>query len=210
MWRVELIPSLYIELLGYAASFIILVSLTMKSIVKLRWINAAGSALFVVFAFLTRSAPTIVMNLGIIAIDLWYVAKLSRNRKEYQLVKAERGSAYLEFFYNQHRAEIQDIFGDEVFLEAKGFSYFVCDNEIAGLFAWKENSTTECQILIDFVTPRYRDSKIGRYFFEQQLPSFREKGYTHFIYNNVGQKHWKYLEKIGFKHGAMGCFTKEL
>ena len=203
-------PPFYIDLLGYIASFIILVSLTMKSIVKLRWINAAGSALFVVFAFLTRSMPTIVMNLGIIAIDLWYVSRLTHNRKDYQLVKAERGSAYLEFFYEMYRNEIDDIFGDEVFLEAKGFSYFVCDSEIAGLFAWKENTPTECQILIDFVTPRYRDSKIGRYFFEQQLPSFREKGYTHFVYNNVGQKHWKYLERIGFTHGTMGNFTKEI
>jgi GNAT superfamily N-acetyltransferase len=203
-------PPLYIDLLGYIASFIILISLTMKSIVKLRWINAAGSALFVVFAFLTGSTPTIVMNFGIIAIDLWYVTRLTHNRKDYQLIKAERGSAYLDFFYRMHRAEIDDIFGEHVFLEAKGFSYFVCDSEIAGLFAWKENTPTECQILIDFVTPRFRDSRIGRYFFEQQLPLFREKGYTLFIYNNVGPKHWKYLEAIGFIHGAMGCFTKEI
>lgn len=197
-------------MLGYVASFIILVSLTMKSIVKLRWINAAGSALFVVFAFLTRSTPTIVMNFGIIAIDLWYVLHLTQSRKDYQLIKAERGSAFLDFFYFKHRFEIDEIFGDEAFEEAKGFSYFVCDSEIAGLFAWKENTPTECQILLDFVTPKYRDTKIGSYFFEQQLPYFREKGYTHFVYYNVGEGHWKYLEKIGFKHGAIGCFTKEL
>ena len=131
---------MYIDLLGYVGSFIILVSLTMKSIVKLRWINAFGSAVFVAFAFLTRSTPTIVMNFGIIAIDLWYVLRLTHSRKDYRLVKAERGSAYLEFFYQMHQAEIDVIFGDEAFVEAKGFSYFVCDNEIAGLFAWKENT----------------------------------------------------------------------
>ena len=60
-----------IDALGYLASFIILISLTMKSVVKLRWINAAGSLLFVVFAALTRSVPTIVMNAGIMAKDLF-------------------------------------------------------------------------------------------------------------------------------------------
>jgi len=200
----------YIDLLGYVASFIILVSLTMKSIVKLRWINAAGSVLFVVFALVTRSLPTVAMNIGIIVIDLWYISRLSRNKSDYQLVKAERGSAYLEFFFRKHEAEISEIFGESAFAEAKGFSYFVCDNEIAGLFAWKENSTTECQILIDYVTLRYRDTKIGSYFFDRQLPLFREKGYTRFTYNNVGRRHWKYLEKIGFRHESIGCFSKEI
>lgn len=201
---------MYIEILGYVASFIILISLTMKSIVKLRWINAAGSFLFVIFAFLTHSMPTIVMNFGIIAIDLWYVTKLTRSKAEYQLVKAERGSAYLDFFYQKYSSEINSIFGDEAFFEAKGFSYFVCNNEIVGLFAWRENSPTECQILIDFVTPRFRDTKIGRYFFEQQLPSFSEKGFSRFVYINVGKQHWKYLERIGFKSTITGNYVKEI
>lgn len=205
-----MIPAFYINLLGYVASFIILISLTMKSIVKLRWINAAGSFLFVLFALLTKSTPTVFMNLGIIVIDLWYVSRLSRSKAEYQLVKAERGSAYLEFFYQKNQIEICETFGEDAFVDAKGFSYFVCNNEIAGLFAWKENTPTECQILIDFVTPKYRDTKIGKYFFEQQLPSFREKGYTRFVHNDVGQQHWKYLEKIGFRHDTLGTFTKDI
>jgi hypothetical protein len=200
----------YIEGLGYVASFIILVSLTMKSIVKLRWINAAGSALFVLFAFLTRSTPTVVMNLGIIFIDLWYVSRMSRAKSVYELVPAEQGSAYLDFFYRQNKVEIDETFGPDALAHAEGFSYFVCDNEIAGLFAWKENSPTECRIMIDFVTPRYRDTKIGSYFFEKQLPSFRNKGYTRFVYSSVGQKHWKYLGKIGFHHDTLGNFFKEI
>jgi GNAT superfamily N-acetyltransferase len=202
--------SFYIDLLGYVASFIILVSLTMKSLVKLRWINAFGSLLFVVFAFLTHSLPTIVMNLGIVAIDMWFVIRMTKIRADYRLVKAERGSAYLDFFYQTHQKEIDAIFGESAYTEAKGFSYFVCNNEIAGLFAWRENSPTECQIMIDYVTPRYRDTKIGRYFFDQQLPAFREKGYACFVYRGVGERHWKYLEKIGFRHDAIGSFVKEI
>lgn len=201
---------MYIDLLGYTASFIILVSLTMKSIVKLRWINAAGSLLFVVFAYLTRSAPTVVMNLGIIFIDLFFVLKISKVRADYDLVKAERGSAMLDFFYQKHRIDIEQIFGEAAFEDARGFSYFTCNGEIAGLFAWKDVSPTECQILIDYVTPPYRDLKIGTWFFSKQLPFFQEKGYTLFVYENVGKEHWKYLERIGFAHGALGSFSKEI
>ncbi|MCD1655839.1 hypothetical protein K7J14_14165 [Treponema zuelzerae] len=201
---------MYIDLLGYTASFIILISLTMKSIVKLRWINAAGSLLFVVFAFLTRSAPTVVMNVGIIFIDLWFVLRISRIKAEYELVKAERGSALLDFFYSKHRDEIDQIFGETAFEDARGFSYFMCNGEIAGLFAWKDSSPTECQILVDYVTPQYRDLRIGTWFFEKQLPYFKDKGYSRFVYENVGKDHWKYLERIGFVHGALGSFSKEI
>ena len=200
----------YIDLLGYVASFIILVSLTMKSIVKLRWINAAGSLLFVAFAVLTRSWPTVVMNVGIIAIDMLFVMSLSRKAGDYRLVKAERGSAWLEFFYETNRVEIDGIFGPDAFADAKSFSYFVCNGEIAGLFAWKEISPTECQILIDFVAPRFRDTKIGRYFFDKHISAFREKGYARFLYKDVGPKHWKYLEKIGFSRESPGCYSKTI
>jgi hypothetical protein len=202
--------NLYVELLGYAASFIILISLTMKSIVKLRWINAAGSLLFVVFAVLTRSWPTVVMNVGIIFIDVIFVMSLSRKAGDYRLVKAERGSAWLEFFYETNRTEIESIFGPDAFAAAKSFSYFVCNGEVAGLFAWKELSTTECQIVIDFVTPRFRDTKIGRYFFDRHISAFREKGYARFVYKDVGRAHWKYLEKIGFTREGEGCYSKTI
>lgn len=200
----------YIDLLGYAASFIILVSLTMKSIVKLRWINAIGSLLFVLFAFLTKSTPTIVMNLGIIVIDLWYVLGITVKHSDYHLVKAERGSAWLEFFYKSNKIEIDDIFGSDAFDDAKNFSYFVCNKEIVGLLAWKERTPVECLIVIDFVTPRFRDFKIGKYFFLQHLSIFREKGYSLLMYENVGKRHWKYLEKLGFIESSRGCFVKDI
>ena len=57
----------WIDALGYLASLVILVSLTMRSIVRLRVVNALGSVLFVAFAALTRSLPTVVMILGIVA-----------------------------------------------------------------------------------------------------------------------------------------------
>jgi len=200
----------YIDLLGYVASFIILISLTMKSIVKLRWINAIGSLLFVIFAFLTKSTPTVVMNLGIILIDIWYVLGISFRHSDYHLIKAERGSAWLEYFYKSNKIEIDGIFGADVFNEAKNFSYFVCNNEIVGLLAWKELSPIECRIMIDFVTPRFRDFKIGTYFFIQHLSIFREKGYSRLIYVHVGKRHWKYLGKLGFSETSTGCFSKDI
>lgn len=191
--------TLYIDLLGYLASFIILVSLTMRSIVKLRVINALGSALFVCFAVLTGSMPVLVMNLGIILIDLWYVYGLRRKKTAYTLVPLEKDSAFLEYFYQKHRTEIEAIFGPDVRSLAEGYSCYLADTEAAGLFAWQSQPDGRCRILIDFVTPRYRDTRIGSYFFGEQLKSFAARGFRVLVYRRVGETHWKYIEKIGFR-----------
>lgn len=202
--------SVYVEILGYVGSFVILISLTMKSIVKLRWINAAGSFLFVIFAFLTNSTPTVVMNVGIIIIDIWFVYQLSKTKADYKLVKAERDSAMLQFFYEQNQKEIDSIFGISAFAESEELSFFMCNGSIAGLFGWKQEKNKICHILIDFVTVPYRDTKIGTYFFEKQLPYFKTKGFEKFIYTNISESHWKYLKKIGFKELELGNFEKEI
>jgi len=191
--------TLYIDILGYLASFIILVSLTMRSIVKLRVINALGSALFVAFAVLTGSMPVLVMNLGIILIDLWFVYVLRRTRMAYTLVPVEKDSAFLEYFYQKHRLEIEEIFGTDSRSLADGYSFYLADAEAAGLFAWQSQPDGQCRILIDFVTPRYRDTRIGSYFFSDQLKRFASRGFRVLVYRHVGAKHWKYIEKIGFR-----------
>lgn len=200
----------WIEALGYLASLIILVSLTMKSIVKLRWINAAGSLLFVAFAYMTRSFPTVFMNVAIVAIDVWFVLRLSHGRSEYRMVPAERDSGLLLFFHETNKGELDSLFGPTAFNDAARFSWYLCDNEVAGLFAWRETAPGECRIYIDFVTARYRDTRIGRYFFDSNLSSFREQGYRTLVYRDVGSRHWDYLRKIGFREDDPGCFVKEI
>jgi len=51
-----------LELTGYFASILILVSLLMSSAVKLRIINAIGAAVFTVYGILIHSYPTAFLN----------------------------------------------------------------------------------------------------------------------------------------------------
>ncbi|MGL1892104.1 MAG: hypothetical protein OCD02_10795 [Spirochaetaceae bacterium] len=66
----------FLELFGYLGSFVVLVSLTMSSIVKLRWINLLGATMFTIYALMIGAYPAIFMNAGIIVIDIYYLIKL--------------------------------------------------------------------------------------------------------------------------------------
>ena len=80
----------FIQILGYAASFIIFISLTMKSIVKLRVLNAVGCVVFVVFAFKTNSWPAVVMNIGIVFIDMYYLYGILRKKDTFEMVEGNK------------------------------------------------------------------------------------------------------------------------
>ncbi|AGC77257.1 hypothetical protein LX97_01564 [Nonlabens dokdonensis] len=64
-----------IDLVGYAASFIVLLSFFMKSINTLRTVNSLGCALFIIYGFLFDSPnlPIIITNVGILVVNGYYL-----------------------------------------------------------------------------------------------------------------------------------------
>lgn len=78
----ELFGISILELFGYAGSFVVLISLTMSSIVRLRWINLLGATMFTIYATMINAYPAIFMNLGIMIIDIYYLLKLYKTKRQ--------------------------------------------------------------------------------------------------------------------------------
>ena len=70
-----------IEYLGYFASFIVLVAVTMKSIEMLRVFSIIGGALFGLYGALIESYPTVFMNTCMIIINIYYLVKIYKQKK---------------------------------------------------------------------------------------------------------------------------------
>lgn len=66
----------WVEWVGYVASALIVVSLIMTSVVKLRVLNTAGCVLFVVYGFIIGAYPVASSNLMIVLINLYHLYKL--------------------------------------------------------------------------------------------------------------------------------------
>lgn len=66
----------WIEWVGYSASALIVISLIMTSVVKLRVLNTAGCVLFVVYGFIIGAYPVTISNLMIVLINLYHLYKL--------------------------------------------------------------------------------------------------------------------------------------
>lgn len=69
----------YIEWIGYLASLLIVVSLTMSDIVKLRIVNSIGCVVFVTYGILVGAYPVIVSNFAIVIINIYYLYKMKKS-----------------------------------------------------------------------------------------------------------------------------------
>ena len=70
-----------IEWIGYAASIVIAISLTMTAIVQLRIINSIGCLLFVVYGLYLKAYPVAVAYAIIVLINIYNLYKLRSSEK---------------------------------------------------------------------------------------------------------------------------------
>lgn len=62
-----------VEIIGYLASAVLLVSFTRKNVKHLRIINSVGCILFVVYGFMLESIPVVFTNVAIVIINVYYL-----------------------------------------------------------------------------------------------------------------------------------------
>lgn len=69
-----------VELLGYAASIMVALSLTMKDIIKLRIINFFGCALFTAYGLMIDSWPVVLTNGFIACVNVYFLVKMHQDK----------------------------------------------------------------------------------------------------------------------------------
>jgi len=202
----------WVEWLGYLASLAVLISLTMSSIIKLRWINLLGCLLFALFGYLIASPPVYLSNLGIACINIYFLYQIYSTREEFKIINAATDSEYYRHFLNVNRKEIsKQISMDELDKEHTAL-YMLRDNNIAGILVGEEDGKGVLDIKLDYVIPRYRDYKLGQYYFHDHPEFFRERGITRLRTSADDETHCNYLEKIGFEKESAdsNIYTKSI
>lgn len=191
----------WLEWLGYLASTLVLISLLMSSIIKLRWINLIGSLTFAVYGFMIGSIPVAIMNLGIVVINLYYLQKIYGKTEYFQMLSIEPDSEYFQYFLDYYKEDIQKYFSRREYdPEESTIGFYILRDLIpAGVFLASEVEDHTLKIKLDFVIPEYRDFKVGEYIFEERKEFFLDRGFRRFLSRAVNEKHRQYLLKMGFK-----------
>lgn len=191
-----------IEMIGYLGSALVVASMLMSSVVKLRVINTIGSGIFAAYAVIIHSYPTALMNVCLVGINVYNLIKLTQKNQNYDLVEGTQGEGLLRYLLDYYRQDIQAYFPDFSADTPADLAYIVCHNgNPAGILLGISSGQGTLQVLLDYSTPTYRDCSIGAYLYSR-LPS---RGINTLVFPGTASKaHTAYLAKMGFteKHGA--------
>lgn len=198
--------AMLIEMIGYLGSLLVVVSMLMSSVIKLRVINTVGSVIFAVYALIIHSYPTAVMNFFLVAINVYNLVKLLRSRQQYDMVEGTAGESFVAYFLDYYKDDIARHFpGFSPDMASFDAVYVVfCSSNPAGLLLGKW-SDEGIEIALDYTTPVYRDCSVGKYLYEQ----LGEKGVGSLRYAGGGAAHESYLKKMGFVL-EQGAYVKKL
>lgn len=195
------------EMIGYLGSALVLVSLLMSSVVKLRIINTIGSAIFTVYALVIHSYPTAIMNAALIVINIYFLVKIAKNKKAYSLVEIATDDNSLKYFCEKNGEDIKTYFPDfsmdQIDADSKIFMAYQ-DMTVAELFVAK-NCDKELTVSLDYSTPQYRDCSVGGFVYD----TLKDLGYNRIKYCGNNETHVNYVQKMGFAQ-VDGAYVKEL
>lgn len=188
--------AMLIEIFGYIGSALVVVSMLMSSIVKLRVVNTVGSIVSGIYALIVGAFPLVLMNGCLIVINLYNLFKLLKTKQVYDLVDGNADDAFVAYFLERYADNIKACFPGFKKEDACGKKAYIvcCDGNPAGVLVGDEKDG-EIDMLIDYSTPSYRDCSVGTYLYSQ-LPA---KNIKKLVYaQNKTELHVSYMNKMGF------------
>ena len=185
-----------IEIIGYAGSALVLISMLMTSVVRLRIINLIGSVIFSLYALAIRSYPTALMNICLAAINIYHLLRIFRQQKIYNLIETASDDAFFSYLLKKNGEDIRQWFPEFSLGENQpNVAYLICcDSDPACMFLGKETAPGELEVVLDYATPVYRDTSVGRYLYK----CLAEKGWSTLVFRQNAEGHVPYMKKIGY------------
>lgn len=197
-----------LEIVGYIGSALVVISMLMSSIVKLRIINIAGSIISGTYAVICGALPLALMNICLIIINAINLVKLLRAKeKAYDLIEVDAHTPLIDYFLKYYNKDIKKYFPD--FKRGKSYgdnAFVVCHNGVpAGILLGQQNKN-EFEINIEYAIPAYRDCSVGTFLYSK-LGKYKIK--TLRFVGHLTEGHLPYLKKMGYTQES-GIYTKHL
>lgn len=195
-----------LELVGYLGSGLVIVSMLMTSVVRLRVINMIGSGIFTIYALLIHSYPTALMNLFLVGINLFYLIRMQDRSRTYELLENVSCDEFLTYFLTFYGQDIKKYLPDFHQEDAAGCTAFVicCEQMPAGILLGRVQEG-DLDMILYYSTPSYRDFSIGEFLYS----SLPKHGIRRLIIRDPGD-YSEILRKMGFTEQAGTGFVKDL
>ncbi len=201
------------EWVGYIGSVIVIISLTMKSMIKLRWFNLLGAIIFTVYGLVINAMPVFAVNILIACINIYYLIQIYTSENFFQLIEVNENDGFLSHFVNNNSEDISKYFPNyKISKNDNNISLLILrDMSVASVFVGKKTNNNTLEIELDYALPQYQDFKTGDYLFNTKSEVFKSKGINKLIIKPFAKNQDKYYTEVGFKfYKDKGVYIKNL
>jgi len=204
-----------IPLIGYLASGFLAVALLVERALWFRWINLAGTLIFVVYGLLVGALPVALANGILLGINIVKLVSLSTRQEHFELARVRQGDEIVASFLRFHRKDVQAYFPDFRFDSDEGRICFMVlrDAKLANLFVARREGKGRVVVEINYTVPKFRDYKVGTFLFEVNSDYLRAQGVTEIVTRSHNSGHTRFLGRMGFRRVSRDggdYFEKEL
>ncbi|MDT9593804.1 hypothetical protein RDV89_12045 [Nocardioides zeae] len=158
----------WLPLLGWTGSALLVGSILQTRVLRFRLLNAAATVTLATFNLLIQVWPMVAMNVVLLTINLWFLARMRRRPQQEQgftVLAVGSGDAYLNHVLRTHDVDIHRHQPDFVWNPAR--------NELQAYLVQKGDETVGVVVLrtrdevayveLDYVTPGFRDCAAGEH-----------------------------------------------
>ncbi len=189
-----------VELIGYLASILVAISLTMKNVVRLRLINLTGAIVFTIYGLIIQAYPVALVNGIIIFINIYHLNQIIRTEDYFNLLFLKPKDQFVAHFLKRNAMDLGYYFPEFKLEQAESAKcVLILRNQCAvGLFIYRL-ANSHAEVLLDYVIPEYRDLKNARFLFSRVDRLFQEEPIQELIAVSSVKEHQEYLLEVGFQ-----------
>ena len=187
---------IYIEIFGYIGTALVLLSMMMTQVAKLRMVNIAGSVVSMTYAAICSTWPVVFLNFGLIIINSIQLIRLQRLKSFFKVVRVDASDKCVEYLLEHYSSDIKQYFSETKTGTSDSSAVFVVFDgaEAVGILAG-DLKDGELRVTLDYFSRKYRDGSVAKILYEKLC----ESGVERIVATAQTEKHRKYLFKMDFK-----------
>ena len=184
-----------LEIFGYVGTVLVILSMMMTSVSKLRIINICGGTISCIYSVFYQAWPVVIMNICLIIINLYQVTRQLTRKQEYGHVALKSDDESLKYFVSLHADDINVFLPgfDASAIENSEIHMAYVGSTAVGMVAGKRDGET-FYVSVDYAIKQYRDFKVSKHLFSVLASG----GVKRLVAEKGNAEHNKYLERMGF------------
>ncbi|MBR5095851.1 MAG: hypothetical protein IK094_01945 [Treponema sp.] len=199
---------LLLEIIGYVGSALIVISMMMTSVLRLRLVNILGCGISICYAIAVKAYPVAFLNAFLIVVNMAKTIQLFRLEKSYHMIVSKGTAGLPQYLVQKYNDDILNFFPDCKKINDDDDVFILMNGDIAtGITAGKIDENKNFNVKIDYTTPAYRDNSAGLYLYKEigKLGCCKRV-----VFETSSKNHENYMYKIGFVKISRGKYVKEL